>query len=125
MPISCHYDDYTDEPGPFYDMDCDTPYINAPVLQRRKRCVSCKEFIKPGSLCTKHPRWTFPRTEVELFIFGEDGEIPLAPDWLCEECSDLFFSFLEKGFAVFPCEDQRDNLIHYQDYVRLEGKDRC
>lgn len=126
MPITCStfdIDDY-DVPGPFYT-DFSDEYITAPVLGRRKRCASCNAFINPGALCTAHPRWTFPRTDVEADIVGEDTEIPLAPVWVCEECSDLFLSFLEKGFSVFPHEDQHDNLVHYHDYVHLEGKDRC
>lgn len=120
MPLSCHYsDDGGDAPGPWYDMDCEVPYVTAPTLRRRKRCASCNQFINPGDTCTVHPRWTFPRTEVEAMILGGgcenwDAEIPLAPTTICEPCSDIFFSLLELGFAVFPHEDQHLLLQDYQ-----------
>ena len=132
MPITCNYLDASDVdvPGPFYNMDEEVDYKTAPVLRRRKRCASCDIKINPGSTCTSHSRFTFPRSEVEARIVGggyEDWEveIPLASVWLCEKCSDLYFSFLEKGFAVFPHEDMNLMLDDYQDYVRSEGKTSC
>jgi len=127
MPITCQFLDASDVdvPGPFYH-DIEVDYTTAPVLRKRKRCASCDTLINPGAVCTSHPRWTFPRSDVEeRIVGGDDIEIPLAPTWLCEKCSDLYFSFIEKGFAVLPCEDMNDNLVHYHDYVYLEGKDRC
>jgi len=131
MPITCNYLDASDVdlPGPFYNDD-DVDYSVAPTLRRRKKCASCKSVINPGDTITSHPLYTFPRTDVEARIMGggyEDweAEIPLAPVEICEECSDLYFSFVEKGFAVFPHENQHDNLIHYHDYVYLTGKETC
>lgn len=130
MPLVCHYDDadMVDHPGPFYNFDIDVDYTVAPTLRRRKRCASCESFINPGDRMTCHPRWTFPRTDVEARILGggfEDweAEIPLAPTTICEKCSDIYFSLFELGFAVFPHEDLQLLLQDYQsDYASGE---RC
>jgi len=113
--------------GPWYWMPSTPDYEPAPVLRRRKRCKSCNTLINPGDDCTNHPRWTFPRTEVEAMIVGGgvedwDVEIPLAPTTLCEECSDIFFSLQELGFCVYPCEDMKLLLSDYQsEYGPGEG----
>lgn len=67
---------------------------------KRKRCCSCKDLIDIGSTVAKFPRMRYPQNEVELNIYGEDGEIFLANHYMCEECADLFFSLDELGFCV-------------------------
>lgn len=121
MPLACSYLDAgdADEPGPFYNLDVDVGYTVAPTLRRRKRCKSCGKTINPGDTITSHPRWTFPRTEVEARVQGGghenwEAEIPLAPVEICEPCSDIYFSLQELGFAVFPHEDQNLLLQDYQ-----------
>jgi len=124
MPLTCQCDDDDFGSGPWYWMPSTPDYIRAPVLRRRKRCKSCGKFINPGDDCTNHPRFTYPRTEVEAKILGTNGcedwyaEIPLAPTTLCERCSDIFFSLQERGFCVYPCEDMLLLLSDYQsDYA--------
>lgn len=121
MPLACDYADASDVdvPGPFYNFDVDVGYTTAPVLRRRKSCASCGKTIRPGDVITSHPRFTLPRTEVEARIQGggyEDweAEIPLSPVEICEPCSDIYFSLMELGFAVFPHEDQHLLLQDYQ-----------
>ena len=55
-----------------------------------------------------------PYTDIELSIYGEDGEIPLAPFYFCEICADLYFSLFELGFECLgPGEDMREMVKEY------------
>jgi len=47
---------------------------------------------------------------------GDDEAIVLASHWLCEECSDLWFSLYELGFqCVTPNENVRDLVRQYAE----------
>lgn len=67
---------------------------------RRKRCYSCRELIELGADCGAFDRVRSPISEVEERIYGEDGEIELAPVFMCEECVGLFWSITELGFCI-------------------------
>jgi len=62
---------------------------------------------------TEHIRRRFARDEIECDIYGEDGEIKLASDWMCEECSDLYFSLTELKYCVLPRDNMRELVAEY------------
>jgi hypothetical protein len=102
MPLSCSCD--SDEYDSYYEPPND--YRTYPVATRRKKCSSCGDFINGGSACTEFKRYRFARTDIEEKIYGEGCEIWLASVWLCERCSDLYFSFEELGYeCVGPWEN--------------------
>ena len=73
MALSCSCD-YEPEPG----MKCwqtGKDFSKMPLLSRRKRCCSCKKLLEPGSDVVKIERNKIPDTDVEVRIYGEDGEI--------------------------------------------------
>lgn len=91
-------------------------YRTYPVAARRKKCASCGERIKSGHLCTEFERYRFARNDIEERICGSDNEIWLASMWLCERCSDLYFSFDELGYScVDPWENMLDLAHEYAD----------
>lgn len=101
MPLSCSIFDY--------NVDSDSWYFYPPedystyTRPRRKGC-SCGKMVAQGNLCTKFFRSRPCRSLIEEIIHGD--EVPLAPMYLCEACSDLYFSFIELGFvAVCPAEN--------------------
>jgi hypothetical protein len=117
MGLSCECD-YDPEPGQtiWYD-----PSDYAPLASSRARkCCSCKGKIKPGDLAAKVPRYKIPASDIEIKIYGEEGEIPRAPKFMCERCADLFFSLTELGYCGEPWEDQRELIKEYAE-LRAEG----
>lgn len=74
----------------------------AKILRRRKRCT-CGALIKPGEACAVFDCSRPARTDIETAIYGEDSDaVPIADKWLCERCSDLYFSLSELGYCVGP-----------------------
>lgn len=82
---------------------------------RRQRCMSCKELIDVGSIAAKVTRYKVPESGIEIKIYGYDGEIPIAPKWLCERCADLYFSLEELGYCVNPHDDMRELAKDYAE----------
>lgn len=81
----------------------------------RKRCESCNELIDIGALVLKFRVVKIPEYEVEIDIYGEDGEVPRAPRYLCEKCGEIFFNLDELGFCIWVSQDMRDLLREYQE----------
>lgn len=84
------------------------------VSKRAKRCCSCKEKIGQKEICVRVKRYKVPKTFVEVNIYGEDGEVPLADKHLCEKCADIMFSLEELGFCPHPWENQKELLNEYK-----------
>src|SRR3990172_4908185 len=112
MPLSCSCDN--EESDWYFEEPKD--YRTYPVDRNRKKCSSCGDRIKSGSVCTEFERYRFYKTDVENKIFGDDGEIWLASMWLCEKCSDLYFSFAELGYdCVGPWENMIELAKEYAE----------
>jgi len=76
-------------------------------------CENCNNRISYNDTAGEVPR-SRPPTEWELdhtTTWGEEGDPKykwLASAWMCERCTDLFFSFDDLGFeCVSPYEDMR------------------
>ena len=112
MPLSCGCDiEY--EPG----MTICYPGEDFEPLQttRRQRCQSCKELINIGDFSVRFEIFKVPEYQVEIDIYGEDGEIPRAPRYLCEECGEIDFNLKELGFeCIWVGEDMRELLKEYR-----------
>lgn len=80
--------------------------------KRRKRCYSCRSLISTGDVCTEFQCFRNPRNDIEERIHGD--EVPMASDFMCERCSDLYFSFEELGFCITLGDDMRDLLRDYR-----------
>lgn len=111
MPLTCGCDDYP-EPGMviWYDPEGYTTL----QTKRRQRCCSCGDVIEIGATVGVTQRYKVPETEIECRIYGEDGEIPRASKYMCEECTDLLLSLREVGFCVYAGENQKELLKEYQ-----------
>lgn len=121
MPLTC-YCEWEPEPGNWcwYGPDDYSTF----EASRRKRCSSCHNLIDHASIVAKFERRRIPATDVEVAIFGEEGEIPLAPFYLCEECADLWFSFHDLGFeCVGPEENMRDLVKEYAEVYGPKSSD--
>lgn len=98
-----------------------TPANDYSILEtsRRKRCSSCNNLIDLGSTVALFQIERPVRTFIEESIY-DDGWIPLANKYLCEECADLYFSLQDLGFScVAPDENMKDLIKLYQaEYVK-------
>ncbi|MHB1952527.1 MAG: hypothetical protein ACYDDA_11980 [Acidiferrobacteraceae bacterium] len=94
MSLSCACHDYDGDGWFFYGPK---DYTVAPP-SRRKRCCSCHALIDVGAVCTKFQRQRAPLSWVEERIHGD--EVNLSPYFMCERCSDLYFSLTELGFCI-------------------------
>jgi len=83
-----------------------TPYPG----KRSTRCISCGTRIVPGDQHLAINRYRHPRTFVEERIYGEDGEIEIAPARMCEDCAEIFGALLAHGYCLSIEEPMRDQL---------------
>ena len=109
MGLSCSCD-YEPGPGDWYYSGSKLDVVFPENRNRRVRCAcpECGKLISQGETASVFYRVKCPYTDVECKIYGEDGEVPLAPHWLCEECSDLLSAFDELGFCVGPASPLRE-----------------
>ncbi len=119
MPLTCkcisgEYD------APWYWMEPDD-YSEMPKGNRRKRCASCGTLIEFDSVCVEITRTRPPKDDIEERIYGwENDAVPLASGYMCEVCSDLYFSLKELGFCVSPYENLKDLVKEYARWVQHE-----
>jgi len=87
---------------------------------RRKRCNSCDELINIGSFILRFERYKIPEYEIEISMYGDDGEIPRAPAYLCERCGEIYLNLRELGFKCVHVDDDMRELL--KQYQILQGK---
>lgn len=97
MPLTCECDIDLDllEPGQIYYTEGPDEFSILETMQSRK-CVNCGIKIKLGSIVTTHLRFKMPKHDVEIAIYGEDGKITCASEFLCENCSDMYFNLKDR-----------------------------
>ena len=78
---------------------------------RRRRCCSCNTLINLGSVVTKFHRYRSANSEIEENIYGD--EVPLASWYMCEECSDLYYTFTGLNFCIDIGDDMHDYPAQY------------
>ena len=113
LSCTCDYDDY-DGDGWFYYGPEDYTTLQT---KRSRKCCSCSTKINVGDIVTKFTRArNLNYGSIEEKIYGEGGEIYLADWFMCEECSDLYFSLKELGFCIsLGYDSMQDLLKEYQD----------
>ena len=91
-------------------------------------CKGCDHMIRYGQTVGEVGR-SRPYTEAELDRFGEWGDegnpesVNLASAFMCERCTDLFFSFDDLGFeCVSPYEDMIGLAREYHEMYQKADK---
>ena len=124
MSLSCSCGDYDGAEWVWFGPDDFQTYAGT----RRKRCKSCKAMIKKDSLCVEFKRAREPHWEIEVNIWGEGYEVPLASYWLCERCGEIYFNLDALGFCVNPDDNMEASLEQYRkEFLKdngLYGKNR-
>lgn len=128
MTLSCECGDWYPEPGEWWHEGHRGTYTPlkelAPARKRRPRCASCGDVIGFDDLALAFPRWRVPDADVEIAIYGEEGQIPIATWYHCERCADLYFSLDELGFCGQPGTDQRDLCQEYGEMQKEAAQNR-
>lgn len=113
MPLSCSCSWDGGEPGQtcYYWAD-DFEKLST---HKRKRCCSCGDLINIESYCLIFPQFKVPEYDIEINIYGEDGEIPRAPAFMCEKCGEIWLNLQSVGFeCIAPHENMPEMLKEYQ-----------
>ncbi|WP_294346921.1 hypothetical protein [Prosthecochloris sp.] len=110
MSLTCgwptgDYDSWFFEPAEEYSF--------MPYRTRRTRCCSCGSMLNSGDIVTEHICYRNARTAFEERIWGD--QVFLANKYLCESCSDIYFSLVELGYGFNLGDDMRDLLRDFQD----------
>ncbi len=79
--------------------------------KKRQRCCSCKELIDKSALCGVFERYRLAKTDIEINIYGEEGDVRLANRYMCETCLDLYYSLDALGFCIYLNGDSMQSLV--------------
>lgn len=96
----------------------------APLATKRSRkCCSCKQRIDVGDLTLRLDCFRYAEHAVEINIYGDGGEVPMASRYLCERCADLHLSLTELGYCI-NCNDDRVDLVRQYAEMKTEERKR-
>jgi hypothetical protein len=116
MPLTCSCPDIDEDTAWFFIEPDDFTKLNT---KKRKRCCSCKKLININDTCIKFTRFRFSRTDVEIKIYSEDVEIPIASFYMCEKCGDQYYNLSNLGFCIDISENMFELLKEYsKEYGR-------
>ena len=127
MSLSCSCD-YDDDDAPWYWWPPKDYTTYKKWRGQMCACKGCNHMIRYGQTVGQVFR-TRPYTEWELDHFGTWGDegdpeaVYLASAFMCERCTDLFFSFDDLGFhCVSPYEDMVGLAKEYHDTYQPGSK---
>ncbi len=90
---------------------------------RRKRCCSCNKLIENHTPILKFLRVRYPKDDTEIKIYGEEELIDMSPWYMCETCSDLYWSLDELGYCVIVGAESMQELV--QEYAQIKAEERA
>lgn len=118
MSLSCDYD-YDPEPG---DVVWYFPESITQLERRRAaKCCSCGAKISPGELAAEWRRAKIPDADIEISIYGEDGEIPRASWFQCAPCGNLCLFLRGFHYSFNPTDDMRELAAQHAE-TQMRGK---
>lgn len=82
--------------------------------KRARRCKSCGCLIKPGEECIKFLRFRAPSTAVEYKIYGDGGQVDIAPWFQCAKCGEQYLNLSALGYCIGPEENTLSLLAEYR-----------
>lgn len=120
MGLSCDCGDFNEGD---YDRWWYAPadYTEMPARKRRAKCLSCKKPIDTGAIVGEFERLRQP-TGFEYETLGWEEGVHLASSWMCEECTDIFFSLTELGFCMDIDSGSMQSYLreYHRDYAPLK-----
>ena len=119
--LSCGCAEFDPEPGVVYWYPPNGEGYVELDTKRGRRCCSCSRLVRPGELVVPFGRAMVPDHDVEVSIYGEDGEVPRATAYLCERCGDIYWSLAELGYCVPVWDTPMDECLEqYREIVAGE-----
>jgi len=118
MSLSCSCGDWDGE-GWAFEYPSDFVKLET---SRRKRCKSCGELIDIGAECVHFRRFRAPKSIVEVNIYGECGEIALAPWYQCKKCGEIYMNLEAAGYCLQPDEDMQEAISEYHALTGFDPK---
>ena len=115
MGLTCSCNEWEGE-GWFWI--CDEKFTTLKT-KKRKRCSSCKSLIDIDTECIEFDRYRGPVSDVEERIYGEDGQIKIAPWYMCEKCGEQYLNLSAAGFCINLGEDNMLDLL--KEYQEMTG----
>lgn len=109
MSLSCNCDFDFDREDVAWYWTGRSDFYPVSVSGQRKRCISCGAFIKPLTDTMEFYRYRVSRNDIEERIYGE--EVPLASDFMCEECAGLYLALEELGYGCFDISQPMEDYI--------------
>ena len=85
--------------------------------KKRKRCKSCNVLINIGADCLifNRVRMADYDNDIEMRIYGEDQEIPMASHYLCEKCGEKYLNLEALGYCLDISESMDTYMAEYHD----------
>ncbi len=87
---------------------------------KRKRCTSCKKLIEINSFIVAFDWFKVPKYDIEINIYGEDGEIPRAKTYLCEICGEIYLNLMDLGYCMEYNDNMDEMLKEYHEIENLK-----
>ena len=115
--LTCDFD-YDFEPGTiFCGFKAKMSRYDRP---RATRCRSCGKRIAAGDAVLEFIRWKIAEFDVEIRIYGEDGESgPPRASWFhCADCANIYTFLNSFGYAIDIAEDMRELSREHGDLVK-------
>ncbi len=121
MTLSC---DYGCDWGPGCTMWWPAEAWSQHQRKRPPKCCSCAAPVPASKDCLTFHRYKVPEHAAEIRIYGEDGEVPRAPWFMCWECGWRYLALGRHGYAVPIADDMRKLMIEHDDLVQ-SGNGGC
>jgi len=99
------------EPGQTYYDDGPSDFSVLNTIRSRE-CLNCGAKINPGAIVTEHSRYKVPESDEEIDTYGE---MALASEHLCEDCSDMYFNLKDHGYGCIEPWEVTECLNEYID----------
>ena len=118
-------DDYRDPGAIYYYFPDDT--MSMPELKRRKRCLSCGELLSNGQAVYIFKRYKYapPKDDEDWEDDAENYEVPLAPEYMCEQCGDLACTLDALGYVIqLKRHGVQDAMSEYWDMTGFKPEKR-
>lgn len=118
MSLSCSCEYYPEAGSVMWEWPTDYTPLNT---KRSRNCCSCGDKIATGSLVAAFHRYKVPEYQIEINLYGEDGDQGphRATQYHCERCADLMFSLLDLGFECISIYDDMRGLG--KEYANIYG----
>lgn len=121
MALACD-NDYYPEPGEVTWWPATTWTRHS--RKRIPKCVSCGTRVPAEKDCLEFARFKVPDSDIEVRIYGEDGEIPRASKFMCWECGWRYLALHRHGYAI-NIYDNMAALMREHDDLTAAGHAGC